>query len=131
MCSAPFVTMSSTARTRWSPGFQLPVVRHHMADVPRILERRRGLILGMSARNSVGYHCATALTALGAEVAATYRPSRRDVCGPLAEEAGCTLHFGVDVEDEDSLAAAFQTLRTAWGRLDFLVHTLVHVPAGV
>jgi enoyl-[acyl-carrier protein] reductase I len=102
-----------------------------MADVPRILERRRGLILGMSGRNSIGYQCATALRALGAEVAVTYRPSRQNVCGSLAEEAGCALHFGVDADDEASVATAFQALHAAWGRLDFLVHTLVHVPEGV
>jgi enoyl-[acyl-carrier protein] reductase I len=102
-----------------------------MAEAPRILEGRRGLVLGMSSANSVGYQCATAFAALGAEVAVAYRPSRRETCAPLAEAAGCALHFGVDADDEDSLAAAFQALQSAWGRLDFLVHTLVHVPEGL
>lgn len=102
-----------------------------MADRPAILAQRCGLVLGMSGRNSLGYHCATTLRSFGAEVAVTYRPARRDTCAPLAEEAGCALHFGVDADDEASLAAAVQALDAAWGRLDFLIHTLVHVPAGV
>jgi enoyl-[acyl-carrier protein] reductase I len=102
-----------------------------MVDTPRILAGRRGLVLGMSGSNSIGYQCAAAFTALGAEVAVTYRPSRRAICAPLAEAAGCALHFGVDADDDDTLRAAFQALDGAWGQLNFLVHTLVHVPEGV
>lgn len=102
-----------------------------MIDAAGILAGRRGLVLGMSGVNSVGYQCAAAFAALGAEVAVTYRPSRRDACAPLAEAAGCGLHFGVDADDDDTLAAAFQAIERAWGRLDFLVHTLVYVPEGL
>lgn len=102
-----------------------------MAERPRILEGRRGLVLGMSSQNSLGYHCAATFAALGADVAVSSRPATRELRATLAAEAGCVLQLDLDADDDESIAAAFALLEERWGRLDFLVHTLVHVPEGV
>lgn len=91
----------------------------------------RGVIVGVSGENSMGYHFARGFAALGAEVAATYRPARRDACAPLLEAAGVKHHAALDASDEASIELAMAQLGGALGRLDFVVHTLVHVPEGL
>jgi enoyl-[acyl-carrier protein] reductase I len=91
----------------------------------------RGLVVGVSGANSVGFRLAKDLTALGAKVAATYRPGRRDVCAPRLESAGVEDHAPLDVTDEGSIAAAIGRFGNAFGRIDFLVHACMHVPSGL
>ena len=94
-----------------------------------LLAGRRGVVLGVSGANSIGYHTARALRGLGAEVAVTCRPPRLAAVTALAAELGVAVH-PVDLLDEPSLAAAFDALDD--GRpLDFLVHGLVDVPEGL
>jgi len=93
-----------------------------------LLAGRRGLVLGVSGANSLGYHVARKLTALGASVAITCRPRRLAQLRPLAAELGAQV-LPVDIDDEPSLAAAFAALGD--GPLDFLVHGLVDIPPGV
>jgi enoyl-[acyl-carrier protein] reductase I len=95
-----------------------------------LLAGRRGLVLGVSGANSMGYHIARSLGALGASVAITCRPKRLAQLRPLADELGATV-YPVDVGDEPSLAAAFEALGAGDAPLDFLVHGLVDIPAGV
>lgn len=96
---------------------------------PRLLAGRRGIVLGVSGDNSIGYHTARALGELGAEVAMTCRPARQAAVTALAGELGAAVH-PLDVLDDASLAAAFAALDD--GRpLDFLVHTIVDVPGGL
>lgn len=93
---------------------------------PRLLEQRRGLVLGVSRPESVGYHCVRDLQALGARVAWTYRPGRGGALPQRLENPGLPL----DVLDEASVERAFSELARRFERLDFLVHGLVHVPSG-
>ena len=93
-----------------------------------LLAGRRGLVLGVSGANSIGYHVARRLGALGASVAITCRPRRLAQLRLLAAELGAQI-FPVDVGDEPSLAAAFEALGEA--PLDFVVHGLVDIPPGV
>ncbi|MFD6529569.1 enoyl-ACP reductase [Streptomyces sp. NPDC060184] len=95
-----------------------------------LLAGRRGLVIGVSGENSVGYHCAKNFRRLGAEVAISYRPHRAARGAALAAELGCALHLPLDWEDEQSLTAGFRRVADTWGHLDFVVHTLVHTPPG-
>ncbi len=95
-----------------------------------LLAGRRGVILGVSSENSIGYQVARTLRGLGASIALTCRPARVERVAPLASALDASLH-AVDVDDEPSLARAFETLGQDGQRLDFLVHSLVHVPEGV
>jgi enoyl-[acyl-carrier protein] reductase I len=98
---------------------------------PQLLAGRRGLIVGVSGERSLGFACARSAHALGAEVALGYRPARRDAVVPLAAALGDALALPFDVDAPASLSELFCVLEQRWGRLDFVVHTLMHVPPGV
>jgi enoyl-[acyl-carrier protein] reductase I len=101
-----------------------------------LLAGRRGLVLGVSGVNSIGYQVARTLHDLGAEVAMTCRPPRLAGVALLAAELGAAV-YPVDVTDEPSLAAAFAAIDRAaheagqGAPLDFVVHCLVDIPEGV
>jgi len=102
-----------------------------MSGEAQLLAGCRGVIVGVSGESSIGYRLATTFSRLGAEVAATYRPARRDLCAPLLEAAGIVHHEALEATDEASMETAIARLGAAFGRLDFLVHTCVHVPEGL
>ena len=95
-----------------------------------LLAGRRGIVLGVSGANSIGYHIAHTLRELGATVAVTCRPARLAGVAPLAEALGAAV-YPVEIADEPSLAAAFAALGERSAPLDFLVHGLVDIPDGV
>ena len=95
-----------------------------------LLAGRCGVVLGVSSTNSVGYQIARGFRALGAEVAISHRAHRRAAASKTAAEIGCRA-LEVDITDEAAVRAAFDDLGTHFGRLDFLIHSLVHVPEGV
>jgi len=95
-----------------------------------LLAGRRGLVLGVSGANSLGYHIARTARAHGATVAVTCRPARLAAATALADELGAAV-YPVDVADEPSLAAAVEAIGRDGAPLDFLVHGLVDIPDGV
>lgn len=101
-----------------------------MSDPP-ILAGLRGVVLGVSGKNGLGYRCAELFRRLGAEIAITHRPSREAEGARLGAELGAGLVLPADAGDDASLDRAFASIDRAWGRLDFLLHTWVYVPEGV
>jgi len=95
-----------------------------------LLAGSRGIILGVSSENSVGYRSADAFRALGATVAITHRPQRADEGARLAARLDCP-HAALEATDERSIARALEELGGQLERIDFLIHTLVHVPEGI
>jgi enoyl-[acyl-carrier protein] reductase I len=95
-----------------------------------LLAGRRGIVMGISSANSIGYQIARSLRALGATVAVTCRPARVAHVAPLVAELDSTV-YPIELADESSLAAAFDALGQAEAPLDFLVHGLVDVPEGL
>lgn len=95
-----------------------------------LLAGRRGLVLGVSGEDGIGYHAARAFRAAGAEVTITHREGRRGVVAPLADSLGCE-RIELDFADESAVARNFSEFGARYQRLDFLLHTLVHVPSGV
>jgi enoyl-[acyl-carrier protein] reductase I len=96
--------------------------------VSALLAGKRGLVLGVSSKDSVAFHTARELQGLGAEVAVSLRPRRRDFVPELTELG--LLPVELDALEEDSVARAIDAVGERFGLLDFLVHTLVHVPEG-
>lgn len=96
---------------------------------PLMLAGQSGLVLGVSRRASVGYHCARTFRSMGAEVAITQRGREPATERELESELG-VLALPMNVLDEHSVADAFAALAQRRDRLDFLVHCLVHVPPG-
>jgi enoyl-[acyl-carrier protein] reductase I len=97
---------------------------------PLLLSGRRGLVLGVSGENSIGYQLARFLRGLGANVAMTCRPARLNAVAPLAARLDAPL-LAVEADDDASMAGAFDALGAGDQGLDFMVHTLIHIPDGV
>jgi enoyl-[acyl-carrier protein] reductase I len=81
--------------------------------------------MGVANERSIAFGIARVLAAQGAELAFTYQGEafgRRAV--PLAESLGGKLILPCDVMDIASVDQVFETLKSEWGTMDFLVHAL-------
>jgi enoyl-[acyl-carrier protein] reductase I len=86
---------------------------------------KRGLIVGVANDHSIAWGIARALAQAGAELAFTYQDEalKRRV-QPLAESVGGRVVTECDVERPETMAAAFDAVKGAWERLDFVVHAV-------
>ena len=93
--------------------------------MPELMKGKRGLIMGVANERSIAWGIAKAMAAEGAELAFSYQG---DAFGkrvePLAASVGSDFLVDVDVMNGDSLDACFDTLKTRWGSIDFLVHAI-------
>jgi enoyl-[acyl-carrier protein] reductase I len=98
-------------------------------DVRPVLAGQRALVVGIANEHSIAWGCARAFSELGAELAITYLDDRaRPHVKPLADAAGASVFMPLDVSTPGELEALFDTLRTRWGRLDILVHSIAFAP---
>ncbi len=90
-----------------------------------IMQGKRGLIMGVANDHSIAWGIARELNKHGAELAFTYQG---DAFGkrlePLAATLGSNVLIPCDVEDIASVDAVFETLKSKWGKIDFLVHSI-------
>jgi enoyl-[acyl-carrier protein] reductase I len=93
----------------------------------KLLDGRRGLILGVTRRNSAGFSCAEHFTKLGARLVVTSRPEKFAQGTELAAELSA-LPIAVEASDEETFFAAAERIDQEFGGLDFLVHTFVAAP---
>ncbi|MEL7184504.1 MAG: SDR family oxidoreductase, partial [Pseudomonadota bacterium] len=89
-----------------------------------LMAGKRGVVMGVANERSIAWGIAKAMADQGAELAFTYQGEafgKRVL--PLAESLGSSTMVDVDVTDDASLDAAFETLAD-WGRIDFVVHAV-------
>lgn len=90
-----------------------------------LLKGKRGLIMGVANERSIAWGIAKAMHEAGAELAFTYQG---DAFGkrlaPLAASVGSDFMVDVDVTDDASLDAAFESLAARWPTIDFVVHAI-------
>ena len=90
-----------------------------------LMAGKRGLIMGLANDRSLAWGIAKALGGAGAELAFTYQGDALEKrVRPLAAEVGSDLLIDCDVSDMAALDAAFDTLKTRWDSLDFVVHAI-------
>jgi enoyl-[acyl-carrier protein] reductase I len=90
-----------------------------------LMKGKRGLIMGVANDHSIAWGVAKAVAAQGAELAFTYQgEAQAKRVRPLAQSLGSETVLPCDVEDIASVDAVFETLRTKWKQLDFLVHAI-------
>ncbi len=90
-----------------------------------LMAGKRGLIMGVANDHSIAWGVAQQLAAQGAELAFTYQGDALERrVRPLADSVGAELVIPCDVTDDISLDEAFEAIKSAWGRLDFLVHAI-------
>jgi enoyl-[acyl-carrier protein] reductase I len=91
----------------------------------KLMEGKRGLIMGLANDKSLAWGIAKKLAEHGAELAFSYQgEALAKRVKPLAEQLGSDFTFECDVSDMVSLDAAFATLKQRWDRLDFVVHAI-------
>jgi enoyl-[acyl-carrier protein] reductase I len=94
-----------------------------------ILAGKKALVVGIANEHSIAYGCANAFRSLGADLAITYLNDKaRPHVAPLAEALGAPIFLPLDVERAGQLEAVFDAVRTQWGRLDILVHSIAFAP---
>src|ERR1700693_3133415 len=90
-----------------------------------MMQGKRGLIMGVANDHSIAWGIAKTLAAHGAQLAFTYQGEALGKrVKPLASSVGASLVLPCDVEDVESLDAAFSAIGKEWGSLDFLVHAI-------
>jgi enoyl-[acyl-carrier protein] reductase I len=101
-----------------------------MVQVPNpVLKDRKALVVGIANDNSIAYGCAQAFAELGANLAVTYLNERsRPYVEPLAQKVGAEIFMPLDVAKPGELEAVFERIRSQWGRLDLLVHSIAFAP---
>jgi enoyl-[acyl-carrier protein] reductase I len=101
----------------------LPVVK------AKLLEGRRGLIVGIANDRSIAWGCARAFRAFGAELAITYLNEKaKPYVEPLAAALEAPILMPLDVQIEGQLEAVFEEIARSWGRLDFALHSIAFAP---
>jgi enoyl-[acyl-carrier protein] reductase I len=92
-----------------------------------LLDGKVALVTGVANKWSIATGIARELHAHGATIALTYQGERvRDEVEKLAGELGGRA-FACDVASDESLALLAESVRTEYGRLDTLVHSIAFV----
>jgi enoyl-[acyl-carrier protein] reductase I len=95
----------------------------------KLLEGKRGLIVGIANDQSIAWGCAKAFRALGAELAVTYLNEKaKGYVDPLAQELEAPILMPLDVRVGGQMEAVFERIAKDWGELDFVVHSIAFSP---
>ena len=95
----------------------------------KLLEGKRGLVVGIANEHSIAWGCARAFRALGAELAITnLNDKAKKYVEPLHEVLEAPIFMPLDMREPGQLEAVFERIRKDWGHLDFLVHSIAFSP---
>jgi enoyl-[acyl-carrier protein] reductase I len=95
----------------------------------KLLEGKKGLIVGIANDQSIAWGCAKAFRAFGAELAVTYLNDKaKKFVEPLAHELEAPIVMPLDVRTPGQMEAVFQRIADEWGELDFVVHSIAFSP---
>ena len=99
-------------------------------EKPRqVLSGRKALVIGIANDSSIAYGCAKAFRELGADVAITYLNDKaKRFVEPLALQLEAPLFLPLDVSVPGQLEAVFDAVKSSWGQLDILVHSIAFAP---
>ncbi len=95
----------------------------------KLLDGKKGLIVGIANEQSIAWGCAKAFRALGAELAVTYLNDKaKKYVEPLAQELDAGILMPLDVRAPGQIEAVFERITKDWGELDFVVHSIAFSP---
>ena len=95
----------------------------------KILEGKKGLIVGIANEHSIAWGCAKAFRAFGAELAVTYLNEKaKKYVEPLARDLQAPIVMPLDVNVAGQMEAVFERIAKKWGSLDFVVHSIAFSP---
>jgi enoyl-[acyl-carrier protein] reductase I len=99
------------------------------ANIRPVLSGQKALVVGVANEQSIAYGCAKAFRIAAADVAITWLNEKaRRFVEPLAQELEASITGALDVSVPGQLEAIFDRIRTQWGRLDILVHSIAFAP---
>ncbi|HET7882550.1 MAG TPA: enoyl-ACP reductase FabI [Acetobacteraceae bacterium] len=99
------------------------------ATIRPVLTGQKALVIGVANDQSIAYGCAKAFHTVGAELAVTWLNDRAQrFVEPLAQELQASITGVLDVSVPGQLETLFDRIRTEWGRLDILVHSIAFAP---
>lgn len=94
-----------------------------------MLQNKQGIVFGVANKRSIAWATAQALAGEGARLALTYQNERlRENVEELARTISGTLTLQCDVTKTEEVDQTFARLREAFGRLDFLIHSIAYAP---
>jgi enoyl-[acyl-carrier protein] reductase I len=94
-------------------------------DLTKPLAGKKALIVGVANDRSLAWSIAEHLHQAGCELAFTYvGESLERRVRPLAESVGAKLILPMNAQSESDMDAVFAKLKSEWGGLDFLVHSI-------
>jgi enoyl-[acyl-carrier protein] reductase I len=95
----------------------------------KLLEGKKGLVVGIANERSIAWGCAAAFRAFGADLAITYLNDKaKKYVDPLARELESKIVMPLDVRIPGQMEAVFEKISKEWGRLDFVVHSIAFSP---
>ena len=95
----------------------------------KLLEGKKGLILGVANQRSIAWGIAEICHAHGAKLGFTYLNSTLEKrVRPLAESLGSELILECDVQKDEQIEKVFSDVSSQWGDLDFIVHSIAYAP---
>ena len=95
----------------------------------KLLEGKKGLIVGVANDKSIAWGCAKAFRALGADLAVTYLNEKaKKHVEPLARALEAPIFMPLDVTVEGQTEQVFERIKNEWGQLDFLLHSIAFAP---
>lgn len=101
----------------------IPVVK------AKLLEGKKGLVVGIANERSIAWGCAAAFRAFGADLAVTYLNEKaKKHVDPLARELESSIVMPLDVRVPGQMEAVFERITKEWGELDFVVHSIAFAP---
>lgn len=93
----------------------------------KLMQGKRGLVMGVANEKSIAWGMAKALHEHGAEMAFTYQGEAFGKrVKPLAETIGVKTLIDCDVTSETDLDKVFAQIEKEWGGLDFIVHAIAY-----
>jgi len=96
-----------------------------MGQTESLMAGKKGVILGVANDKSIAWGIAKAVADAGAELAFTFQGEALERrVRPLANSLGSKIVVPCDVTDEASMDAVFDTLKSEFGQLDFMVHAV-------
>lgn len=95
----------------------------------KLLKGKKALVTGIANDQSIAWGCAKAFSALGADLAITYRSEKtKKYVDPLLEEVPASIYMQLDVEHPGAMESVFETIDRKWGKLDIVLHSIAFAP---
>ncbi len=92
-----------------------------------MFDGKKVLVLGVANERSIAWGIAEALHKEGAELAFNYlNEALERRVRPLADSLGCKNVLPCDVQHDDQIDSMFEELKSRWGTIDAVVHSLAY-----